>query len=39
VQEAGKDSIINRFPSAAIGLVLTADSIHRQQQYDRDDDD
>jgi hypothetical protein len=39
VQEPGKDSIINRFPPAAIGRVLTADSIHREQQYDRDDDD
>jgi hypothetical protein len=39
VQEPGKDSIINRFPSVAIGRVLTADSIHREQQYHRDDDD
>jgi hypothetical protein len=39
VQEPGKNSIINRFPPAAIGRVLTADSIHREQQHDSDDDD
>jgi hypothetical protein len=37
VQKPAQDSVIDYFPPSAIGGVLTADLIHRDQKHDRDD--
>jgi len=39
VYESAQDLIIDCFPPSAIGRVLTADSIHRDQHHDHEDHD